>query len=384
MCGDYAIESSEETIQAAPSFEQVYTQIADNFSIEEGFLDHGIPTFYVKLMPESKNAFLRLMKRLDASSLVPVLREEEGKYILRIVSKPPVKPSRISINLLLFLATIGTTLLTGYLISPFDEAREIYLVDPIVGATTFTVALLAVVGIHELSHKFAANKHGIEATAPYFIPGPPPPFGIGTFGAVIQQKSLAPNKDALFDLGISGPLIGFVVAVIVTIIGILISFTSSELPPGAGLLPSPLFFDFLIQMLANSGFLRGGQFILLHPVAFAGWVGMFVTVINLIPGGMLDGGHTVRGLLGRRASNVLPIIAILILLVLNFPIYWFIAIIAFFFSMQRHPGPLDDVSKLTTSRKLAAILLVVIFILCIAPSSYFYRMIQSLSQVFSI
>jgi len=366
MCSDYSIEpSKEESVHAAPSFEQVHALVADEFSIEEGFLDHGTPTFYIKLTPESKNAFLRLMKRLDDIGFIPVLREEQGKYVLRIVSKPPVKPSRISINLLLFLATIGTTFLTGYLISPSGW------VDPIVGAVAFTVSLLAVVGVHELSHKFAANRHGIEATAPYFIPGPPPPFGIGTFGAVIQQKSLAPNKDALFDLGISGPLIGFIIAVIVTITGILLSFTTSVLPPEAAPLPSPLFFDFIIRMLANAGFLRGGPWILLHPVAFAGWVGMFVTVINLIPAGMLDGGHAARGLLGRKANSVLPLIAIMILLVLNFSLYWLIAIIAFFFSMQRHPGPLDDVSKLTTSRKIAAILLVAVFILCIAPSPYF-------------
>jgi Zn-dependent protease len=365
MRSDYPIEPSQkEPVQSTSSFEQVHTIVAEEFNIEEGFLDHGTPTFYVKLTPESKNAFLRLMKRLDAAGFIPVFREEEKKYVLRIVDKPPIKPSRISINLLLFLATIGTTLLSGYLISQSG------LVDPIVGAVTFTVSLLAVVGVHELSHKFAANKHGIDATAPYFIPGLPWPFGIGTFGAVIQQKSPAPNKDALFDLGISGPLVGFVVAIVVTIIGILISSTTSELPPGAGLLPSPLFFDFLIQILASSGFLQGGQFILLHPVAFAGWVGMFVTVINLIPAGMLDGGHAVRGLLGRKASSILPIIAIMALLVLNFTLYWLMAIIAFFFSMQRHPGPLDDVSKITTGRKFVAILLIAVFILCIAPSPY--------------
>jgi len=377
MCSDYMVNPPEETfVQHATSFEQVHALVADEFSIEEGFLDHGVPTFYVKLTSESKNTFLRLMKRLDAIGFIPFLREEKGKFVLRITSKPPVKPSRISTNLLLFLATIGTTLLTGYLIAPSDW------VDPIVGAITFTVSLLAVVGIHELSHKFAANRHRVEATAPYFIPGPPPPFGIGTFGAVIQQKSLAPNKDALFDLGISGPLIGFAVAVIVTVIGILISLTSSVIPPEATLLPSPLFFDFIIRMLASAGFLQGGPFILLHPVAFAGWVGMFVTVINLIPAGMLDGGHAVRGLLGRKANSILPFIAIIILLVLNFSLYWLIAIIAFFFSMQRHPGPLDDVSKLTTSRKLAAIFLVAIFVLCIAPSPDFLKFIENFLGLF--
>jgi len=365
MCSGYSIvPSEEESARAASSFEQMRVLVADEFSIKEGFLDHNIPTFYVVLAPESKNAFLRLMKRLDTIGFIPFLREEEGKYVLRVVNKPPVKPSRIHINLLLFLATIGTTLLTGYLISPS-------WVNPIIGAVTFAFSLLAVLGVHELSHKFAANKHGIEATAPYFIPGPPPPIGIGTFGAVIQQKSLAPNKDALFDLGFSGPLMGFVVAVIVTIIGILMSLTTYEVPPGTQSLPSPIFLFFLLQILVNTGFLQVGQSILLHPVAVAGWVGMFVTVINLIPAGMLDGGHAIRGLLGRRASNVLPIIVIMVLLVLNFDYYWLIAMLAFFFSMQIHPGPLDDVSKLTTSRKIAAILLVVVFILCIAPDPYF-------------
>lgn len=365
MCSDYSIEpSKEEYAQTASSFEQVRVLVADEFSVKEGFLDHNIPTFYVALVPESKNAFLRLMKRLDTIGFIPVLREEGGKYVLRVVNKPPVKPSRIRTNLLLFLATIGTTLLTGYLISPD-------WVDPIVGAVTFAFSILAVLGVHELSHKFAANKHGIEATAPYFIPGPPPPIGIGTFGAVIQQKSFAPNRDALFDLGLSGPLMGFVVAVIVTIIGILISLTTYEVSAGTRPLPSPIFLSLLFRILVNTGFLQAGQSILLHPVAFAGWVGMFVTVINLIPAGMLDGGHTVRGLLGRRATSVLPIIVIMILLVLNFDYYWLIAMLAFFFSMQVHPGPLDDVSKLTTGRKIASILFVVVFILCIAPNPYF-------------
>lgn len=365
MCSDYTIDPPEEaSVQDATSFEQVRALVAEEFSIEDGLLDHGTPTFYVKITPESKNAFLKLIKRLDAVNFIPFLRKEEGKYVLRVVSKPPVKPSRISINLILFLATIGTTLLSGYFISLSGAA------NPIVGAVAFTVALLAIVGVHELSHKFVANRHKIDATAPYFIPGLPWPFGIGTFGAVIQQKSPAPNKDALFDLGASGPLMGFAVAVVVAIVGISISSTSSVLPLGGVLIPSPLFFSFLIRILAEAGFLKGGQLIMLHPVAFAGWVGMFITVTQLIPAGMLDGGHAVRGLFGQKVSNVLPIIAIIVLLVLDFEIYWLMAILGFFFSMQRHPGPLDDVSNLTTGRKVAAILLVVVFILCIAPAPY--------------
>jgi membrane-associated protease RseP (regulator of RpoE activity) len=363
MCSDYSMDSSEEaSVQDASSFEQVRALVAEEFSIEDGFLDHGTPTFYVKVTSESKNAFLRLMKRLDPMGFVPVLKEENRRYALSVIEKPPVKPSRISINIALFLATIGTTLLTGYLISSS-------LIDPIIGAITFAIALLAVAGSHELSHKLSANRNKIEATLPYFIPAPPPPIGIGTFGAVIQQKSFAPNRDALFDLGISGPLIGFIVAIAVTIIGLLMSIPTSAPPSEAALLPTPLLFDLIIRMLAEAGFLQGGTTILLHPVAFAGWVGMFLTLVNLIPAGQFDGGHIVRGLLGKKTSIILPTITIAILLVLNFSLYFIMAILAFFFSMQKHPGPLDDVSPLTTSRKAASILLIVMFILCIAPAT---------------
>lgn len=352
--------SEEEKPQDTTNFEQINKIVAEEFSIEEGILDHGVSTFYVKITSESKNAFLRLMKRLDPMGLIPFLREENKKYVLSIINKPPIKPSRISINIALLLATIGTTLLTGYLISST-------LVDPIIGAITFAAAILAVIGTHELSHKLTANRNKIEATIPYFIPGPPPPIGIGTFGAVIQQKSFAPNRDALFDLGISGPLIGFIVAIAVTIIGFLLSTVTSVPPPDAAPLPSPLLFDLIIRMLAEAGFLQGGTTILLHPVAFAGWVGMFVTLVNLIPAGQLDGGHVVRGLLGKKTNIILPIVAIAILLVANFQLYFIMAILAFFFSMQKHPGPLDDVSPLTTSRKIASILLIIMFVLCITP-----------------
>jgi membrane-associated protease RseP (regulator of RpoE activity) len=365
MSSDYLTESSEEEpIQDGSTFGQVNKIVAEEFNTEEGFLDHGISTFYIKMTPESKNAFLKLMKRLDSIGFIPYLREENKKYVLRIFRKPPVKPSRISINLLLLIATVGTTLLTGYLISPPE------LVDPIIGAITFTISILAIIGTHELSHKFSANKHGIEATPPYFIPGPPPPLGVGTLGAVIQQKSLAPNRDALFDLGISGPIIGFAVATVVTIIGLLISFPSPSPMPGTMDLPSPLFFVLINSVLTGAGFLSSDPNMLFHPVAFAGWVGMFVTVINLIPAGQLDGGHTVRAILGRKTNIVLPIIAIITLLVLNPEWYWLMAILAFLFSRQEHPGPLDDVSPLTKSRKAAAILLIAVFVLCIAPALY--------------
>jgi len=344
-------------------FEQLRSMAESEFDVEGGFIEFNIPTFYVKLRADSKQAFLRLFKRLDPMGLIPTLRKREDKNALQIVSKPPVKPSRKRINLALFLATVATTFVTGYVLSIGWEGEGIP--DPLVGAVMFAVAIMAIFGAHEMAHKLTARKHAIEASYPYFIPGPPAPFGIGTFGAVIQQKSLAPNKDTLFDLGISGPIIGFLVTVLVAVIGVQMSYHTvvPEIPPGTTQMS--LLLEFLFVVLQRPPSNPSGHVILwMHPVAVAGWVGMLVTMLNLTPAGMLDGGHAARGLLGQTSRSVLAFAAILVLLLLG---YWPMAIIAFFLSLQTHPGPLDDVSKLSLSRKLATIALVLIYVLCAAP-----------------
>jgi membrane-associated protease RseP (regulator of RpoE activity) len=220
---------------------------------------------------------------------------------------------------------------------------------------------MSILGAHEMGHKLVANRHRVEATYPYFIPGFPP---IGTFGAVIQQKSLAPNRDAWFDLGFSGPIIGFLLAVAVSIIGIPMSKISyvSELP--VGLIQPPILLDFLANTLlrfqpVSSGF----ALIELHPVAYAGYIGMVVTMLNLMPIGQLDGGHVAQVLLGERARTVVSIIAIVAL----FFIAWPMALIAYLLSRVRHPDALDAVSPVSRTRKIAAIVLVVVFALSVAP-----------------
>ena len=347
------------TLADVTQLERLRSMVESEFTVEESFLQHGVPTFHVKLGLNSRDAFLRLFKRVDALNYVPVLRKRENNFVLRIIAKPMVKPDRYITNVGLFLATVATTFITGYMLSINWVERNL-MPNPWYGALSFTVAILAILGSHEMAHKFAARKHDVEASYPYFIPGPPAPIGIGTFGAVIRQKSLAPNKDALFDLGISGPIVGFLVTIIVTVIGVQLSRLIIEVPSEASLLPVPMLFELVATMFPPAG---TGSIIWLHPVAFAGWVGMLVTMLNLIPSGMLDGGHAARGLMGRTARSVVSFLAILLLLFLG---HYLFALIAFFFSLQQHPGPLDDVSKLSTSRKLTSIALVAIFILTVA------------------
>ena len=350
---------SEPFLEPA-QFDQLRDAVESEFEVEDGFMEYGIPTFYVRLRQDSKQAFLRLAKRLNATDFVPILRKREEKVVLQVVRKPPVKPSRKIVNLALFFATVGTTFLTGYILS-LGWVTEGLMSEPIVGAAMFTAAIMAILVAHEMGHKLTADMHGVEATMPYFIPGPPPNLGgVGTFGAVIQQKSLPPNKDALFDIGASGPIVGFIVTIIVAIIGAPLSQIVT-IPRGTPGLPPPILTILIFFLFPPSG--TTGNAVLLHPVAFAGWVGMLVTMLNLVPAGMLDGGHATRSLFGEQTCRILSFLAAMMLFLTG---YVLMAMFAFLLSMQRHPGPLDDVSKLTTSRKLAFLALVSIFVLCLA------------------
>lgn len=354
-------------------FEKITTLVAAEFQVEESLMENGVPTYHLKQPQETKQPFLKLLKSLNSINLIAVLRRIDGKVVLRVIPKPPVKPSNVMINWILFFATIVTTFVNGYLLSED-------LVNPFIGGAAFTVAIMTILGLHELGHKMAANRQGVEATPPYFIPGPPSVFGLlgfGTFGAVIMQKSFPPNRDSLFDIGASGPVLSFVLSIVATAIGLLFSPVrfSSELLPSFQL---PLLFGLLTEAIVAVPLPPPGMpyaYVTLHPVAFAGWVGMLVTMLNLLPVATLDGGHVSRSLVGDKARTVLAFFSIFLLVIEGF---WSMAIFVLFIAMYRHPGPLDDVSSLSTSRKLGAIALIVVFVLCSFLYYYFFLLLQLL------
>jgi len=332
-------------------YEQVNKLVTTEFTVEEGYIEYGAPTFFVAPGQDIKRAFLRVYSQLDSIGLIPVLRKRDGRTVLQILPKPPVKPNRPWINVALLIATVVTTLITGYALSAETG-------NPWVGAVMFSVALLSILGAHEMGHKLTADRHGVDATFPYFVPGVPP--FMPTFGAVIQQKSLPPNRDSLFDLGMSGPLIGFLVTVVVTIIGVRLSSFVFHVPGASVALPTPLLFDLISLLFQPSG---AGPVLLMHPVAYAGYIGMIVTMLNLIPVGQLDGGHIAFVLFDGRARSVLGFLALFLMLFVSWPM----AFIALLISRVGHPGPLDDVSDLSSGRKVFALVLVLIFVLSVVP-----------------
>jgi membrane-associated protease RseP (regulator of RpoE activity) len=221
--------------------------------------------------------------------------------------------------------------------------------------------------VHELAHYFAGRKWGIEVTLPYFIPAPFPP--IGTFGAVIRMKSSIPNRKALVDVGVAGPLAGFVLAVAASIYGL----TQSAVMPLGGTeniaitLGESLLFRILSYFII--GPLPEGHDVMLGPIAFAGWIGLFVTALNLMPFGQLDGGHVLFAL-SPRVHDLFRRIRVPLLILLGLTLWngWYVWAVLLFFLGGPHPYPDYMEERLGPLRTALAFAAIIVFILCIMPS----------------
>jgi membrane-associated protease RseP (regulator of RpoE activity) len=191
-----------------------------------------------------------------------------------------------------------------------------------------------------------------------------------------MQKSLPPNRDALFDVGANGPIVGFVLAAIISAVGLMLSpILQIDPTKPMDFLPSPLIFQLFAMFVIH---VPADHYILLHPVAVAGWVGMIVTMLNLLPAAMLDGGHVSRSLFGEKARLALSVLSFVFLILEDF---WPMAFFVIFLSMYKHPGPLDDVSSLSTSRKILAVGLVMVFVLCSYLYYYVFYLLELLQKL---
>jgi membrane-associated protease RseP (regulator of RpoE activity) len=272
----------------------------------------------------------------------------------------PHKLTRL--HILLFIATFLTTLFAGALLNgviPWEQPEKIHLGLP------FSLTLLLILMTHELSHYFMSRKHNVSATLPYFIPAPSI---IGTFGAVIKMKPPIPDRRSLIDIGASGPIGGLVIAVIASFIGL----SLSELKPagefeGGISFGSSLLFSFLTELVLQAD---PEQYdILLHPVAFAGWIGILVTSLNLLPIGQLDGGHITYALFGEKHELISKgMIPVLIILGILFWHGWIVWAVIMFFLGYKHPPVVYPYIQLDKKRKLVGWISLVIFILTFTPT----------------
>ena len=209
-------------------------------------------------------------------------------------------------NSALFILTCITTLMAGAYWKGIDP-----LAGDFFAGWPYALCLISILLVHELGHYFASRAHNVEASLPYFIPVPPEIFIFGTMGAVIRMRSPIMTRRALLDIGAYGPIAGFVVALAVSAIGLSMSEFAPEVASGPYRFGSPLGFSFLADMIAGPA--PEGAELALHPVAVAGWIGMFVTMLNLMPMGQLDGGHIVCALLGYRRHRLVSELAVIIM-----------------------------------------------------------------------
>jgi membrane-associated protease RseP (regulator of RpoE activity) len=269
-----------------------------------------------------------------------------------------------TINIVLFLITLVTTTMAGANVIPLGINP---LTNPgaLLPGLPFAATLMSILLVHELGHYIMSRLHGVRASLPYFIPGPP--LLVGTFGAFIRMKSPPINRRALFDVGAAGPWAGVLLAIPAVLVGLRLSDVRPLEPLEAG-----VFFgdSILFSMLARAalGVSPSEVTIVLHPVALAGWIGLFVTFLNLIPIGQLDGGHVCYALFGRR-HRVTARIFLVVIAVLGFGGWngWFLWTFLLLFLGIDHPPTLDIHTPLDPVRRTAAWATLVLFVLTFIP-----------------
>jgi membrane-associated protease RseP (regulator of RpoE activity) len=268
------------------------------------------------------------------------------------------------VHIILFILTFITTLLAGAMMSgviPWENPREIYRGLP------FSLTLLLILIAHEFSHYIMSRRHNVSVTLPYFIPAPSL---IGTFGAIIKMKPPIYDRRALIDIGASGPIGGFIVSIFAVEAGLSLSevvpIEEMQKMEGGISLGSSILFHLMSRMVLHID--PGKSDILLHPVAFAGWIGFLITSLNLLPIGQLDGGHIVYALFGERHEKIAKTsIPILVLLGFIFWPGWILWAVLMLFIGYRHPPVVYPQIQLDRKRRIVGWVSLVIFILTFTP-----------------
>jgi membrane-associated protease RseP (regulator of RpoE activity) len=317
---------------------------------------------------------------------------------------PPSQPRRISsffaekriwLNILLFVITAVATFIVGFSWSIGYKYAEIFsqtsnlVPDPsmilnpevVVLSLIYAVVLLGILLGHELGHFLACRYYNIDATLPYFIPAPT---FIGTMGAFIRIRSPITKKQQLFDIGIAGPLTSFILSLPAVVFGLYLSKAVPSLPKDESI----LFGDPLILKFFSNIFFQGtpeGFDIVPHPIAFAGWVGILVTALNLFPVGQLDGGHIAYASLGKKSKKLAPyILGIFILLGIFFWIGWFVWALLIYFLGLKHPHVYDEHIPLSPGRRLLGFIVIIIFVLSFTPEPIIGYNLFDLIKQFSL
>ncbi|MBA3531961.1 MAG: site-2 protease family protein [Ardenticatenales bacterium] len=310
----------------------------------------------------AEEALPRLTPVFAQDGFTAVIQALEERGEIAILAVPGViqpTASRLWLALLLFVLTILTTVLTGFLQS-----------GSFIDGVMFSATLLSILLAHELGHFLASRRLGVAVSYPFFIPLPPGLSVLGTMGAVIQMKEPPPDRRALFTIGVAGPLAGLALAIPLTLLGLSLSVVEA-LPVGGGyvLEGNNLLYVAMKWVIFQQWLPSNGMDVMLHPIAFAGWAGMLVTALNLLPAGQLDGGHVIFALFGRRWAQYVTygIIGLLTLLGFVWTGWWIWAVLISLLA-RRHAPILNDVTPLGSRQRVLALITLLLFALLFTPT----------------
>ena len=344
---------------------------------------YGSPVFRQKKSKITREELGMIQQNLFAQGIVSSLEKSGNRFVLKVLRTSSAPKNKYFTNIILFLLTIVSTMVTGSMLTghdPFASWQEL------LAGSSYSFALLTILFCHEMGHYLSARYYKMNASLPYFIPFFIPfVFHPGTMGAFIKMRSSIPNKKALFDIGVNGPLAGLIASLVFLIIGF------NQLPDVAGVnhiieqihplddneglnivLGNSILFDYLVHVF-NAQHLPMDE-IYHFPFIFAGWFGLLVTAINLMPIGQLDGGHITYALFGDRARHIAKAAFVLFIvlnvyLISNFNSYiwvlWIILILVFI--RFRHPPTLDNSIKLDVRRRAVGYFSYIIFIVTFCP-----------------
>ncbi len=347
---------------------------------------------------DSVAAYDRLAKALRPYGFIPLFQNENNDEIITIIPRPAQRKSvNASKNLLFFLATLLSVLFTGAVFEstlPENAAFSLLLKDAFFHlgrGVPFALSLLSILLAHEFGHYLMGRYHKTDLSLPFFLPLPYPFSILGTLGAFIQLKERPKNKRILFDIGIAGPIAGLIVAIPVLLYGLSLSkittLTGTGILEGNSILyllakyavfgkwlPEPTSYRGVSPLLYWARYILtgtpsplGGIDVQVHNIAWAGWAGLLVTSMNLIPMGTLDGGHILYAFLGKKAKKIAPyIFAALFLLGFSWQGWWLWAAMLYFLG-RKHAEPLDQITELDPKRRKTAVFALLLFILVFIP-----------------
>jgi membrane-associated protease RseP (regulator of RpoE activity) len=353
-----------------------------------------------QLYGDSAEAYDQLSELLRVYRITPLFRQENDTHVI-LLTDGVANPGRSNpwINVILFVATVFSVIFAGAMFTYDGPTSDnfwgglLVILRNMRLGIPYAIALLSILLAHEFGHYLMGRFHKTHVTLPYFLPLPISPFG--TMGAAIQMKERPKNKRILLDIGIAGPIAGLVVAIPVLLYGLSISQVSQiHAVPGSGLqiegnsilyllskyivfrqwLPSPStygdlppFIYWLRYFFTGKPLPVGGFDVMISPIAWAGWAGLLVTALNLIPAGQLDGGHLLFSWIGKRAQMLWPFILAALLVMGIFWSGWWLWALLIFLLGRLYAEPLDQITQLNPGRKAVAIFGLVLFILVFTP-----------------